>query len=139
MEAQRILVVEDNADDEMLTLRALRGLPFPVEIEVARNGSEALTQLNERRTTLPHLIVLDLKMPMIGGMDVLRTIRRDLEMEGLPVLILSSSDESDDVLSASLLSCSAYVRKEIDMEAYIANVQHEVSRLLSKRLSRLES
>ena len=133
MDTTRILVVEDNIDDEMLTLRALKGLTFPIEIEVARNGAEAINQLDQSRgAKLPHLIVLDIKMPLVGGMDVLRSIRRDLEMEGLPVLILSSSEESEDVLSASLLSCSAYVRKEIDMASYIGNVQKEVSRLLRK-------
>jgi two-component system response regulator len=125
----RILVVEDNPDDEMLTLRALKGLPFTYEVEVARNGAEAIGQLQDH--DLPDLMVLDLKMPLLGGMDVLRAIRRDPRMEGLPVLILSSSEEFEDVMSASMLSCSAYVRKEIDMDVYIRNVQHEVGRLMA--------
>ena len=133
MSPRHILVVEDNIDDEILTLRALKGIDAPLEIEVARNGVEALTQLEDKKRQkeqLPDLIVLDIKMPLVNGIDVLRTIRRDLDMEGLPVVILSSSDESEDVLSASLLSCSSYVRKEIDMTAYIENVQREVKRLL---------
>ncbi len=133
MSIRQVLVVEDNEEDEFLTLRALKGLPFPLEIEVARNGAEALSQLEDRMdSALPDLIVLDIKMPLIGGMDVLRTIRRDQRMEGLPVLILSSSDEFEDLLSASILSCSAYVRKEIDMNSYIDKVQEAVKRLLKE-------
>src|SRR5580658_5452687 len=93
-EPKTILLVEDNADDEQLTLRAMRQSDIPNIIRVARDGAEALDYLfGASAGRLPDLVLLDLKLPKISGLEVLQRIRAEAHSKALPVVILTSSDE----------------------------------------------
>jgi two-component system, response regulator len=123
----RVLLVEDNPDDEALTLRALRRVDVPIEIRVARDGVEALRALglngSDEVPELPHLVLLDIKLPKVTGLEVLRHIRRSPNTEGLPVVMLTSSDEPSDVITASMLNVSRYVRKAVDYDEFMASLK----------------
>ena len=113
-----ILLVEDNADDEALTLRALKKNNIKNEVVVARDGAEALDYLfgrgaHEGRDTslLPQIVLLDLKLPKVDGLEVLRAIRADPRTKRLPVVILTSSKEESDLLDGYDLGANSYVRK----------------------------
>jgi len=110
---QTLLVVEDNPDDERLTLRALRRLNLPVDIQVARDGREALNTL-ESAETLPCLVLLDLKLPLVSGLEVLERIRQTERTRTLPVVVLTSSDEPSDVRRAYRLHANSFVQKPVD-------------------------
>src|SRR5688500_1103877 len=120
----RVLLVEDNPDDEALTLRALKKVDVPIEIRVARDGVDALRALglngSDEVPELPHLVLLDIKLPKVTGLEVLRHIRRSPRTEGLPVVMLTSSDEPSDVITASMLNVSRYVRKAVDYDEFMA-------------------
>lgn len=116
-----ILLVEDDACDEKLTVRVLHRSNLANEIVVARDGSKALEYVfgtsshSERDSpTLPMLILLDLKLPRIGGLEVLRRIRADERTRELPVVVLTSSTEDEDVIRSYELGANAYVRKPVD-------------------------
>ena len=123
----RVLLVEDNPDDEALTLRALRKVDVPIEIRVARDGVDALRALglngSDEVPELPHLVLLDIKLPKVTGLEVLRHIRRSPHTEGLPVVMLTSSDEPSDVITASMLNVSRYVRKAVDYDEFMASLK----------------
>ena len=110
-----ILLVEDNADDELLTLRALRKNRIVNEITVARDGAEALELLFDDRGggVLPGLVLLDLKLPRVDGLEVLRRIRADDRTRFVPVVVLTSSREQEDVAASYRNGVNAYVRKPI--------------------------
>jgi two-component system, response regulator len=115
-----ILLVEDNADDELLTLRAFARNKIANRVVVARDGVEALdyifaTGLHKGRdiSNLPELILLDLHMPKIDGFEVLRRIRADERTKLLPVVIMTSSGESLDIVRCYGLGANSYVRKPI--------------------------
>ncbi len=134
--SSRILLVEDNPDDEMLTLRALRKSPLDLDVQVARDGAEALQLLGLNGSTppsLPSLVLLDIKLPKVSGIDVLRAIRRAPTTEGLPVVMLTSSDEPSDVISASLLNVSRYVRKAVDYSEFVREMNGIVVEFLGSR------
>jgi two-component system, response regulator len=123
---KHILLVEDNPDDEALTIRALRRSSVPSEIFVARDGVEAVNYLlNESapvsgaERTLPHVVLLDLKLPKLDGLGVLRRIRANHRTRFLPVVILSSSDEEQDRLEGYSLGANSYVRKPVDFEQFL--------------------
>ncbi len=97
--SHRILLVEDNIDDEQLSVRALRRVAAGVEIAVARDGAEALALLTNGELELPDLVLLDLKLPKINGLEVLRRIRQHERTVHLFVIVLSSNDEPDDIRS----------------------------------------
>ncbi|MBX3187084.1 MAG: response regulator [Labilithrix sp.] len=116
-----ILMVEDNRDDEELTLRALRKQGIVNEVVVARTGEEALdflfaTGAHAGRDTkaLPQVMLLDLNLPRMNGLDVLRRIRAEPTTQYLPVVVLTSSKEDEDVLRSYSLGANAYVRKPVD-------------------------
>jgi two-component system response regulator len=114
-----ILLVEDNRNDEELTLRALKKGHVLNPVVVARDGVEALDYLFGRgvhagRPALPQLILLDLKLPRIDGLEVLRALRLDERTKLLPVVILTSSVEDQDVIRGYSLGANSYVRKPVD-------------------------
>jgi len=116
-----ILLVEDNESDELLTLRAFKRSNILNEIVVARDGSEALDYIfgkgvhaGRDASVLPALVLLDLNLPKIDGMSVLRAIRADGRTGLLPVVVLTSSKEDEDVVKSYELGANAYVRKPAD-------------------------
>jgi two-component system response regulator len=116
-----ILLVEDNESDELLTLRAFKRSNILNEIVVARDGSEALDYIfgkgvhaGRDASVLPALVLLDLNLPKIDGMSVLRAIRADARTGLLPVVVLTSSKEDEDVVKSYELGANAYVRKPVD-------------------------
>ena len=115
MTNRSILLVEDNPDDEALTLRALKRNNILNEVTVMRDGAEALDYLfaGSADSTLPGLILLDLKLPKVDGLEVLRKIRADERTQLIPVVILTSSKLDDDVLAGYRGGANAYVRKPV--------------------------
>ena len=114
-----ILLVEDNPDDEALTLRALKKNNITNEVIVARDGAEALGYLfgtggQTGRPLAPQVTLLDLKLPKVDGLEVLRRIREDQRTRLLPVVILTSSNEERDRLQGYNLGANSYVRKPVD-------------------------
>jgi two-component system response regulator len=121
-----ILVVEDNPDDEELTLRALRKNNIKNEVVVARDGVEALDFLfgtgaygGRDVAALPQVVLLDLKLPKLDGMEVLRRIRADERTRLLPVVILTSSKEERDLIEGYRSGANSYVRKPVDFEEFM--------------------
>ncbi len=121
-----ILLVEDNAADEMLTLRAFRKSHVTNEIAIVRDGAEALDYLfgagahaGRDASALPAVMLLDLNLPKIDGLEVLRRIRGDERTRHLPVVILTSSNEEQDVIRGYALGCNAYVRKPVDFAQFV--------------------
>lgn len=121
-ETRLILLVEDNSDDEILTLRALGKKNVANRVEVARDGAEALSYLlgDDVRPPgeLPELILLDLKLPKVDGLELLRRIRGDERTRYLPVVVLTSSDEERDLVESYRLGANSYVRKPVDFDAF---------------------
>ena len=125
-----ILLVEDNPDDELLTLRALRKNDVTGEVVVAHDGVEALDYLfgtgayaGRDTSVMPQLILLDLKLPKIDGLEVLRRLRADERTRLLPVVILTSSREQQDMLEGYGLGANSYVRKPVNFEQFVSAVQ----------------
>ena len=126
MEERAILLVEDNPDDEALTLRALNKNNIKNKIVVARDGVEALDYLfgtgmyAGRDTSVePELILLDLKLPKVDGFEVLKKLRADERTKLLPVVILTSSKEQQDVVNGYGLGANSYVRKPVDFQDFV--------------------
>jgi two-component system response regulator len=115
-----ILLAEDNPYDEELTIRAFRDSRLINEIVVARDGAEALEVLlgNRARLEPPQLILLDLKLPKLDGLEVLERLRADTRTKLLPVVILTSSTEEDDIIRSYSLGANSYVRKPVGFEAF---------------------
>ena len=124
-ETFKILLVEDNPDDEQLTMRALRKLPHKVSIEVARDGQEALDRLFDPLLDLPNLVLLDLKLPKLNGLEVLDTIRSDPRTKFLLVVVLTSSDEPSDVRQSYQQYANSYIRKPVAYEEF-GDVVHQL-------------
>jgi two-component system response regulator len=119
-----ILLVEDNADDELLTLRALSKNHIANPVVVARDGAEALDYLvgtDGRPPTepLPALVLLDLKLPKLDGREVLQRLRATPRTRLLPVVVLTSSNEDSDLLAAYERGANSYVRKPVDFSEFI--------------------
>lgn len=121
----RILLVEDNSSDEELTLRALKKSNVANEVVVMRDGAAALDYLFGRGAhagrdvdDLPQVVLLDLNLPKIGGLDVLRAIRGDERTKVLPVVILTSSKEDRDLLEGYELGCNSYIVKPVDFAQF---------------------
>jgi CheY-like chemotaxis protein len=130
VEPKTILLVEDNPDDELLTLRALRRSRVHNRVVVTRDGVEALDYLygrgpyNQRDPNeLPALMLLDLKLPRLDGLQVLEQVRADERTRLLPVVMLTTSREEQDVLQSYRLGCNSYIRKPVDFLQFSEAVQ----------------
>jgi two-component system response regulator len=126
---RNILLVEDNAKDEALTLRALKKNNISNRVDVVRDGAEALEYLfgagsNSRAnsSTLPMLVLLDLKLPKVDGLEVLKRIRADERTQLMPVVILTTSTEDSDRLQGYKLGANSYVRKPVDFGRFVEAV-----------------
>ena len=113
-----ILLVEDDPDHELLTIRALKKSNIANEVRVARDGEEALKLLFSEDAILPQVILLDLKLPKIDGLEVLRRIRAGETTKFLPVVILTSSDEERDVARSYQLGVNSYIRKPVNFSDF---------------------
>lgn len=125
MDDRTILLVEDNADDEKLTLRALKKNNICNEVVVARNGAEALDYLfgtgayaGRNLSAMPQVVLLDLKLPKLDGLEVLRRLRAHERTKFLPVVILTSSNEEQDRIKGYGLGANSYVRKPVDFSQF---------------------
>lgn len=121
----KILLVEDNRDDEDLALLAIEISGVPCEVQVARDGAEALKILMGEDggrandlTAPPRLVILDLKMPKVSGLEVLEAMRKDPRNKHVPVVVLTSSAEERDLADAYAFGATSYIRKPIDLEDF---------------------
>ena len=121
MASDVILLVEDNPDDEVLTIRALNRNNISNEVVVARDGVEAMDYVFARGVhserdinDLPRLVLLDLKLPKADGLEVLKQIRADERTKRLPVVVLTSSKEEQDLVDSYNLGVNSYIRKPVD-------------------------
>ena len=125
-----ILLVEDSPEDAELTIRALRRNKIANEIQVAEDGAEALDFLfcrgafkDRTPSQFPKLVLLDLKLPKVSGMEVLRAIRSDERTKAIPVVVLTSSKEERDLIDSYKLSVNAYAQKPVDFEQFSETVR----------------
>ncbi len=130
MKGRVILLVEDNRDDEELTLRALTKSNVSNPVVVARDGEEALDYLFARgayappaKVESPQVVLLDLKLPKVDGLEVLRSIRADPRTRLLPVVILTSSVEEQDLARSYGLGANSYIRKPVDFTLFVESVR----------------
>ena len=125
-----VLLVEDNADDELLTIRAFKKNNLRNDIVVARDGVEALDYLFRegshagRPPGMPEMVLLDLKLPRIDGLEVLRRIRADPRTSLLPVVVLTSSKQEEDLMKSYQLGANSYVRKPVEFEPFLEAVKN---------------
>jgi CheY-like chemotaxis protein len=129
MSEKMILLVEDNPDDEELTKRALRQAKIANEIVVARDGSEAVdfvfgqgSHAGRDVSWMPAVILLDLKLPKLSGLDVLQRLRADSRTKLIPVVVLTSSSEEEDMLKSYESGANSYVRKPVEFGAFASAV-----------------
>jgi CheY-like chemotaxis protein len=119
-----VLIVEDNPDDEALILRTLRKANLRNDIAIVRDGAEALDYLFQtgayegRIVTTPAIVLLDLKLPKVDGLEVLQRLRENERTGRLPVVVLTSSDEQEDIIRSYDLGANSYVRKPVEMGAF---------------------
>ncbi|MHA2117866.1 MAG: response regulator [Candidatus Thorarchaeota archaeon] len=130
MTGDRILLVEDNKDDVLLTTRALEKANIANQVDVANNGIEALEYLrgegkfSGRDTSKqPVVVLLDLKMPRMGGLEFLKTIRNSEDFKVLPTVILTSSREEQDIIESYNLGANSYIQKPVDFDQFVKAVQ----------------
>ncbi|MCG6975720.1 MAG: response regulator [Acidiferrobacterales bacterium] len=130
MENRKILLVEDNPDDEALTLRALKKNNIANEVVITRDGVEALDYLfgegahqGRDLADQPQVILLDLKLPKVDGLEVLKRIRQDDRTRRLPVVILTTSNEDSDIVSSYDLGANSYIRKPVDFDQFMEAVR----------------
>jgi two-component system response regulator len=121
-----ILLIEDNPNDEMLTIRALKKNNILNEVVVARDGVQALDYLfaegehqGRNINNQPEVILLDLKLPKIDGLEVLKRIKSDERTKLLPVVVLTTSNEDQDLISSYELGANSYIRKPVDFDQFI--------------------
>lgn len=120
-----ILLVEDNPDDELLTLLAFRDNEIENEVVVTRDGAEALDYLygtgkfqGRDTAVLPQVVLLDLKLPKVDGLEVLKKIRQDERTKLLPVVVLTSSKEETDIVRSYESGANSYIQKPVDFEQF---------------------
>ena len=125
MKKKIILLVEDNPDDELLAIRALEKNNIMNEVVVARDGAEALDYLfgagahaGRDMSVMPQIILLDLKLPKIDGLEVLRRLRNDERTKLLPVVVLTSSKEERDLTESYSLGANSYIRKPVNFAQF---------------------
>jgi len=121
-----ILLVEDNPDDEELALMAFEQSEIVNKVVVVRDGAEALDYLfgtgrhiNRDLSNMPAVVLLDLKLPKIDGLEVLRRLRADQRTTFIPVVVLTTSNEEQDLINSYKLGCNSYVRKPVDFTEFI--------------------
>jgi two-component system response regulator len=131
MNEKIILLVEDNADDEELTLRALKKNNIQNEVVIARDGVEALDYLfgtgayaGRDTSNVPSVTLLDLKLPKVDGLEVLKRLRADERTKFLPVVILTSSKEEQDLLNGYKFGANSYIRKPVDFAQFMEAVRN---------------
>jgi two-component system response regulator len=129
MSEKLIMLVEDNADDEELTLRALKQAKIANDIVVARDGAEALdfvfgkgSHQGRDLARMPAVVLLDLKLPKFSGLDVLQQLRADPRTRLIPVVVLTSSSEDEDMLRSYQFGANSYVRKPVEFGAFASAV-----------------
>lgn len=129
MNEKLILLVEDDPDDEELTLMSLRNANVANEIDVARDGSEALEYLlcegryaDRDPSVMPSLVLLDLKLPKLNGIDVLKRMRADVRTKFIPVVVLTSSSEEEDMVNSYKSGANSYVRKPVEFNRFAESV-----------------
>jgi len=122
-----ILLVEDNEDDIALTRRALEKTDFKSNVVVAHDGQEAIDFLLEKEadaeSNLPIVMLLDLNMPKIGGLEVLRRLRSDERTKNLPIVVLTIFDEQNDISESYNLGANSYIQKPLDMNEFFVAIQ----------------
>jgi two-component system, response regulator len=130
MDKRIIMIVEDNEDDIELAMRAFKRNHILNEVVVARDGVEALDYLfgtgphaGRDLCVMPEVVLLDLKMPRLGGLEVLRRIRADERTQYLPVVVLTSSDEEKDMIDSYHYGVNSYIRKPVDFEQFTEAVR----------------
>lgn len=130
MSEKIILLVEDNASDEALTLRALKKSNIANRVIVVRDGAEALDFLfikgshaERDRSLTPQVVLLDLQLPKIGGLDVLREMREDDRTKTLPVVVLTSSAEQQDIVRSYRLGANSFIQKPVDFTQFVESVK----------------
>ncbi len=119
MADRKILLVEDNPDDEKLTLRALKKNNFANPVVVARDGAEALQYLIGDKAEEFGLVLLDLRIPKVPGLKVLEQLRQDPRTRLIPVVILTSSKEESDLIQGYSLGANSYIRKPVDFPKFV--------------------
>jgi two-component system response regulator len=130
MEEKVILLVEDNPDDEALTIRALKKNNIQNKVVIARDGAEALEYIfcegkysDRNITEMPQVVLLDLKLPKIDGLEVLERIRSDNRTKLLPIVILTTSNEERDIVEGYRLGANSYIRKPVDFAQFAEAVR----------------
>jgi DNA-binding response OmpR family regulator len=113
-----ILLVEDDPDHEVLTIRALKKSNVANQVQVARDGEEAISLLFGDNAIKPQVVLLDLKLPKIDGLEVLRRIRENETTRMLPVVVLTSSDEERDVVRSYQIGVNSYIRKPVNFNDF---------------------
>ncbi len=114
-----ILLVEDNEDDIELTKRAFARVNLKNDVVVVKDGEQALAFLAAHDQALPEIVLLDLKLPKIDGLEVLREIRKNERTRMLPVIVLTSSAEQRDIVESYRLGANSYVRKPVDFAEFV--------------------
>ena len=121
---QTILIVEDNPDDELLIMRTLKKINVVNRVEIVRDGAEALDYVFKtgkyanRNSRDPAVILLDIKLPKVSGLKVLERVRADGRTRRLPVVMLTSSDEQEDMIKSYDLGANSYVRKPVEFDRF---------------------
>lgn len=123
LDQRLIVLVEDNPDDEMLTLRALKRNGIANPVVVLRDGAEALDFLLAPDAPSPQLVLLDLKLPRIDGLEVLERLRAESRTALLPIVILTSSNEQHDLRESYRRHANSYIRKPVDFQQFIEAVR----------------
>ncbi len=117
-----ILLVEDNPDDEKLTLRAMEKKRVANPVVIARDGQQALDYLFDPAKKLPAVVLLDLKLPKVGGLEILKRVRTSERTKLVPVVVLTSSKEDTDLIASYDLGCNSYIRKPVDFDKFLEAV-----------------
>lgn len=125
VDSRPILLVEDNEDDVLLTQRAFRRAGVPNEIIVARDGVEAMEALTNGRfgQSLPSLVLLDLKLPKVDGMEILRRLREGDRTRIMRIIVLTSSREEKDIHRCAQLGANSFIRKPVDFVEFLKAIQ----------------
>lgn len=126
MSKKLILLVEDNRDDEELTLMAFERSGLEYEMDVVRDGAEVLDYLfltgkysDRHPKQQPTLVLLDLNLPKVSGLEVIRRLRADAKTRSLPVVVLTTSNEQEDMMNSYELGCNSYVRKPVNFTDFL--------------------